>query len=373
MASRSVSFVRRRLGMFAVRTSLSSFRCSGALASSSSEIRLFSSSSSTKKGLFEDHSADNVDYSDILAAFERDGVGVVPNFATPEECRALMDRMAVLVEGWDPENPEEESVVFRTDGEQLKNQGSSDYFLDSGDKVHFFLEAAAVDPSTGKLEKGRKKEESLNKVGHGLHVADPLFREYSQSKRVARLVQALGWKDPVLPQSMYIFKQPFDGDEVTSHQDSSFLYTEPRQTCLGLWLALEDATLDNGCIWARRGSHREPLRRHFRRNPEYFSEGNADAPKMQFLEKSEQDNITWEGGFPEQGAEAAGFEAFPVRAGDLVLIHGLVDHMSMQNTSPKSRHTFQLHLVEGPSEGVTWSEHNWLQVSTPFLSLLPRH
>ena len=35
--------------------------------------------------------------------------------------------------------------------------------------------------------------------------------------------------------------------------------------------------------------------------------------------------------------------------GDLVMIHGAVHHMSKENTSPKSRHTFQVHLVEDTS------------------------
>ena len=57
--------------------------------------------------------------------------------------------------------------------------------------------------------------------------------------------------------------------------------------------------------------------------------------------------------------------------GDLVLIHGQVDHLSLKNTSPITRHTFQLHLVEGPSQGVTWSAQNWLQLSDnrPFMPL----
>ena len=79
---------------------------------------------------------------------------------------------------------------------------------------------------------------------------------------------------------MYIFKHKLIGSEVTSHQDSSFLYTTPRPTCLGMWLALEDATLENGCLWARPGSHKEPVRRQFARNPEYFEEGKG--PLMTF-------------------------------------------------------------------------------------------
>ena len=38
------------------------------------------------------------------------------------------------------------------------------------------------------------------------------------------------------------------------HQDGTFLYTEP-QSVTGLWWALEDATLENGCLWAVPGSH----------------------------------------------------------------------------------------------------------------------
>ena len=129
---------------------------------------------------------------------------------------------------------------------------------------------------------------ALNKSGHGLHVCDPLFQSYSTSSKIASLVRSLGWVDPRIPQSMYIFKQPRIGGEVTSHQDSTFLHTEeassgePAQSCLGLWLALHPATVENGCLWVRPGSHREPLRRRFVRNPKRFVEGDDKAPQMIF-------------------------------------------------------------------------------------------
>lgn len=58
-----------------------------------------------------------------------------------------------------------------------------------------------------------------------------------------------------LPEVVHICQQPGIGGEVVPHQDNSFLYTEP-QTCTGLWLALEDATILNGCLWAIPGSHK---------------------------------------------------------------------------------------------------------------------
>ena len=53
----------------------------------------------------------------------------------------------------------------------------------------------------------------------------------------------------------------------------------PHYACLrpGLLLFLEDATLSNGCLWARKGSHREPLRQRWERNPAWFDAVAAGA------------------------------------------------------------------------------------------------
>jgi phytanoyl-CoA hydroxylase len=274
--------------------------------------------------------------------------------------------MEELIEAWDPTKtalPE-----FVTDEQQSKNQGSSDYFLDSADRVHFFLEKGTTG-SDGKLKPEVKKTRALNKVGHGLHVMDDVFKAYSQSAKVIDLVDELGSQEPVLPQSMYIFKQPTIGGEVTSHQDSTFLYTTPRQTCLGLWLALDAATTENGCIWARPGSHIEPVRRHFVRNPAHF-EGDKSQPQMIFIDNCGEGtghHLEWEGKMPSgweppsKGLEEKGFKAVECEVGDLIVIHGQVDHLSLPNTSGKTRDTFQLHLVDGPGAGITWSPKNWLQ------------
>lgn len=43
---------------------------------------------------------------------------------------------------------------------------------------------------------------------------------------------------------------------VTPHQDATFLYTQPLGRVMGVWIALEDATLENGCLWFIPGSHK---------------------------------------------------------------------------------------------------------------------
>jgi phytanoyl-CoA hydroxylase len=295
-------------------------------------------------------------------------------------------------------------TIFRTDDKQIQAQGHSDYFLDSSNRIHYFAEVDAVDPATGALKpeylsnknNTKNKIRALNKAGHGLHLqqennyySHSPFASYTTSPKVGLLLRELGWVDPVVPQSMYIFKQASGirgGGEVTSHQDSTFLHTEPRQTCIGLWLALDDATLTNGCLWVRPGSHHEKLRRRFVRNPKHFGSnlayddddnnndntttgGDRSEPQMIFNTVNINNNVPWEGKLPDNslpapectGLHNAGFIPVPCSAGDLVVFVGTMDHLSLPNTSDGARHTFQLHCVEGEGAGVTWSKTNWLQ------------
>jgi hypothetical protein len=211
-------------------------------------------------------------YTETLETFKRDGIVVLEQFCSPEEVARMKGRMAELIDKWDP--AEAKGSVFHTYGNEKLNQ---DYFLESAATVKFFLEADAVHKDTGLVKGEIPKAEIINKVGHALHFLDPVFSEYSQSQKVKGLVKSLGYKDPVLPQSMYIFKQGKIGGEVTSHQDSTYLFTTPHQTCLGLWLALDDATVENGCLWARKGSHAEPIRSQLFRTDAAAAQLAADA------------------------------------------------------------------------------------------------
>ncbi|GBG31552.1 Phytanoyl-CoA dioxygenase domain-containing protein 1 [Hondaea fermentalgiana] len=291
-------------------------------------------------------------------AFWRDGCAVVPGFASAQEVEGMKEQALKLVAAWDGKTTTE----FRTDAGQADAQGSDDYFISSAREVRCFWESGSDKAVVKDDPKATMRK--VNKIGHGLHVLDPVFRAYAESDKVCKLVRELGWEAPVLPQSMYILKNPKIGGEVTAHQDSTFLYTEPRPTCLGLWLALDDATLENGALWFRPGSHKEPVRRHFQR---LVSEDGST--RMVFEKLVGDDAMTpFEGvALEDIGQEThqklrdAGFVSVECKAGDLVLIHGQVEHLSLRNESDKQRHTFQLHLIEGPDKGITWSAKNWLQ------------
>lgn len=182
--------------------------------------------------------------------FQRNGFLHVPSFCSIEECANMKRCMFDLVDReWQPDDAEGDGVdSFGTNSRE--NRARGDYFLNSAESVHFFAESCSLMTEEGDEEDGkdgegadeggccdsdgkgsaerkkrrqshrrkrlrpeyrRNKMAALNKCGHALHTQVDAFREYSFSGKLLELVLDLGWKDPVLPQSMYIFKQPHIG------------------------------------------------------------------------------------------------------------------------------------------------------------------
>jgi phytanoyl-CoA hydroxylase len=52
---------------------------------------------------------------------------------------------------------------------------------------------------------------------------------------------------------------------VTPHQDGTFLNNDPLKL-VGYWFPIDDATLENGCLWYVPGSHKYPITRRYIRN-----------------------------------------------------------------------------------------------------------
>jgi phytanoyl-CoA hydroxylase len=262
-----------------------------------------------------------------LAQFERDGFLVLKDFVSHKACNALHARAEELVRDFDPAGV---VSIFSTH-EQTRT--SDEYFLESGDKIRFFFEENAFN-SDGSLR--QPKERSINKIGHALHDLDPVFDQFSRQPQIRELAADLELAEPLLLQSMYIFKQPNIGGEVTCHQDGTFLFTEPLRM-VGLWFALEDATQENGCLWAIPGGHQLGLKKRFVR-----AEGAGT--RFELL-----DQTPW----PEEKAQP-----LEVKKGTVIVIDPLLPHLSRENRSTRSRHAYTLHLIDASA---TYPADNWLQ------------
>jgi phytanoyl-CoA hydroxylase len=261
------------------------------------------------------------------AAWQRDGYLVLPDFKSPAEIAQLRARAEQIVDDFDPS---ESRTIFTTRDQE---SASDAWFLGSDNTVRCFFEEEAFGPD-GQLRQA--KALSINKIGHAMHDLDPVFAAFSRNSKLAELATDLGLHDPKVWQAQYIFKQPGIGGEVRWHQDATFFDSTPISVTT-FWFALEDATVDNGCLWAEPGGHRGPLRERFVRS--------GDAISMEKL-----DATPWPGDDVAVPLEA--------KAGTLICFHGLLPHYSAPNRSPVSRHAFTLHATDGTT---VYSEKNWIQ------------
>jgi phytanoyl-CoA hydroxylase len=262
--------------------------------------------------------------------FVEQGFLVLPGFRSAGQVGALRDRAAQIVRDFDADA---HRSVFTT-ADQARTADA--WFLGSGDSVRCFFEEEAFDADGALCV---PKEHAINKIGHAMHDLDPVYDAFSHGDDLAALAEAIGLERPQIWQSMHIFKPPAIGGEVRWHQDATYLRSEP-MSVTGFWFALEDATVDNGCLWVEPGGHRAPrgvLRERFVRE--------GDGVRLESV-----DATPWPA--PERTTP------LEVEAGTLVVFHGLLPHASAPNRSARSRQAYTLHTVDAASR---WAADNWLR------------
>lgn len=168
-----------------------------------------------------------------VSFFHENGYLVIEDFLSKSTISGLKDEIQSIIAAADLTKVQS---IFTTDDQHRR---TDDYFLESGSNISFFWEKKAMEKAAAKSlydSADAKKEESgdaspsftpdgrpltleaglpgslgLNKIGHNLHDLSSPFKEVSYDARVGSMCQELGLVDPLLVQSMYIFKQPYIG------------------------------------------------------------------------------------------------------------------------------------------------------------------
>ncbi len=267
-----------------------------------------------------------------IRQYHENGYLVLEEAIAETEVRKLKTAALQIVDAFDINR---HRAVFTTSD---RDSGRDDYFFDSAEEVHCFLEEGALG-SDGELLKPPRL--AINKIGHAMHDLNPVFKAFCQQALFGKVLRDIGYKAPLLWQTMYIFKQPHIGGEVRWHQDGSYLISDP-STVTGIWIAIEDANRDNGCLWVQPGGHRLPLREIYQVDWKRREGALTDIDRT-----------------PWPGIDEA--VAVEVPLGSVVIFHDHMPHYSSENRSDFSRHAFTLHVAEKASR---WSNSNWLQRRT---------
>jgi phytanoyl-CoA hydroxylase len=274
-------------------------------------------------------SGENRPVNHVSEPFEKQGYVVLERAIPATQLASIQKAARHIVDRFDADR---HRTVFSTRSQQ---HAQDRYFLDSAENVHCFLEEEAVD-AEGRLL--RPQELAVNKIGHALHDLVPEFQEFCRQPVILQALRSVGCGAAELWQTMYIFKQPGIGGKVRWHQDASYLHTLP-PAVIGLWVAVEDAHKENGCLWVQPGGHKSPLREIYEVDHDTASGG------LRTLDCS-----PW----PRRDQAVA----LEVPAGSMVIFSDHLPHYSSANRSKQSRHAFTMHFAPADAH---WSERNWLQ------------
>jgi ectoine hydroxylase-related dioxygenase (phytanoyl-CoA dioxygenase family) len=205
----------------------------------------------------------------------------------------------------------------------------------------FALVRALVEPSAIASLRGEALRFDAGK-GLGVtvqlvHRSEPVRQFVTQGPQIEYAKRLLG-PNVCFTHQQYVVKHPDrrNRTDVPWHQDSGYGRLEPAKD-LTVWIALDECTTDNGCLWVLPGSHRNGLAEHI------------------------------EAGALRAAAVAERGIAIPMLAGDALLFGGLLMHRSLPNTTDQARVALYLRycdpavvMVDAGNRPVLEDGYSWM-------------
>jgi hypothetical protein len=172
---------------------------------------------------------------------------------------------------------------------------------------------------------------------HQPHFISPVMEKYTRHPKICGVLSQITaahlpfWDGSVKCMQSMLFVKPPNFQGQAWHQDEIYIPTRDR-SLIGAWIAVDDATIENGCLWILPGSHRAGYLypQHEHNNPDEF-----DFAKESF-------------GFDESGEVPV-----EVKAGTLVFFNGYLLHRSRKNRSQVFRRVLVNHYMNA------WSLLPW--------------
>ncbi len=163
-----------------------------------------------------------------------------------------------------------------------------------------------------------QRQDAVRKIWHFVNFDERLKALSHHLKLLAVVQKLIGDRPPFMFQDMALVKPPRLGREKPWHQDHAYFDYPLGTPVVGVWIALDEATVENGCMQFLPGRHREGPKIHFQRRDWQI----CDTEML--------------------GAQSV---AAPLQPGGLLLFDGLLPHGTPHNSSPRRRRALQYHYT----------------------------
>ena len=175
-----------------------------------------------------------------------------------------------------------------------------------------------VEAKVGESYQGLSPEARRNAVRKLFEFVDCDSRllALAENSAVLQILTRILGERPVLFQDMALMKPPRVGREKPWHQDCAYFNLPVQATVVGIWIALDDATPENGCLHIIPRSHLEGPRPHFKKRDWQICD--TDVPVHRDV-------------------------MVPLPIGGCLIWHGLIYHGSPPNRSGMRRRALQYH------------------------------
>lgn len=151
------------------------------------------------------------------------------------------------------------------------------------------------------------------------------FKELALDHKIISIVEEIIGKDVIAFFSQIFFKPPHGGGPKPVHQDNFYFGCDDDEKVLTVWLALDDAEIENGCLFYGKGTNQGRIIKHFAPEKETF---NYQVPKEYLVKMTPA----------------------PVKKGGINIHHGKTFHQSSDNTSGNWRRAMAIHFIQKDTE-----------------------
>jgi phytanoyl-CoA hydroxylase len=257
-----------------------------------------------------------------IETYERDGFIVKNDLLSTEQIDLVKQAFSQMVQKYGPDRSladlNQPGVGEDYVGAFIKKKGEPLFFqLEKGQQP-------AVD-DLAKLELQVRKFMWFEKEA-------PIFEELLGAESLIHgIIRELISDEPVLYQSLALVKPPKIGATKPWHQDNAYFSVTPLESVCGVWIAIDEATVQNGCMHMLRGQHKAGAFQH-----EHKRDCEINVRKL----------------------DLSTLCPVPLKPGGALFFSGMIPHETPPNRSDSRRRALQFHYRGASSEILPGPEYD---------------